>query len=55
MLTFVFRQLLGVAVVSSPIWGAAILCTLLRRDRKNSHGMKTVGTATALYVSTRGH
>jgi hypothetical protein len=55
MLALIFRHLLGVVVVSSPFWGAGLLCAWIRKDRKSHQARKTSGSATALFVSTNNH
>ncbi len=55
MFALILRHLLGVVVVTSPFWGAGILCAWIMKDRKSHQGASTSGSATALYVSTRGH
>lgn len=52
MFANLLRHLVGVAVVTSPVWGAGILCALIIRDRKSHQGRRTNGSATALYVTT---
>ena len=52
MFALLLRQLVGVAVVTSPLWGAGILCALIMKDRRSHQGGRTSGSATALYVAT---
>lgn len=48
MFAFFIRQMLGIATVTSPIWGTALLAMWIKHDRKNHEGRKTTGSATTL-------
>lgn len=52
MYALILRHLLGLVVVSSPFWGAGLLCAWINKDRKSHKGRRTSGSATALYVMT---
>ncbi|WP_158032259.1 hypothetical protein [Rhizobium rhizosphaerae] len=53
MLGLLARQVIGIAVVSSPVWGAGIVWLWLRRNRKDLEGSKTDGSASDLLVTTQ--
>ncbi|TCM58216.1 hypothetical protein C8J36_101115 [Rhizobium sp. PP-F2F-G48] len=55
MFAVIIRQVVGLVVVSSPIWGAGLLCAWIIKDRKNIQGSKTSGSMTALGSSVGGH
>lgn len=48
MFAFLIRQAVGIATVTSPIWGAALLAMWIKRDRKNHANRKTTGSAITL-------
>ncbi|PYE23926.1 hypothetical protein C8J32_10639 [Rhizobium sp. PP-CC-3A-592] len=52
MLALIARQVLGLFVVSSPIWGAGLLALWIKKDRRSHQGRKTSGSATSLVFTT---